>query len=91
MKRPLVPVPVKVNAPGDAVTIHVPEEGKPPSITLPVETVQEGCVTSTGFENVGAAGDAFEILNVMLALEKHEPYKLVIDQLNVYNPAKFKS
>jgi hypothetical protein len=39
-----VPVPVVVVPPGDMVKIHVPEAGKPDNKTLPVATVQVGCV-----------------------------------------------
>lgn len=40
----LVPLPVVVSPPGLRVIVQVPEEGKPFKITLPVDTVQVGCV-----------------------------------------------
>ena len=40
----LVPVPVVVVAPGILVNVHVPDSGKPLKTTLPVATVQVGCV-----------------------------------------------
>ena len=41
----LVPVPVVVTLLGFRVKVHVPVLGKPFSTTLPVETVQVGCVS----------------------------------------------
>lgn len=38
----LVPVPDVVMLPGLRVNVHVPEEGKPLSTTLPVATAQVG-------------------------------------------------
>jgi hypothetical protein len=40
-----VPVPVEIIPPGFLVKVHVPVDGKPLNATLPVETVQVGCVT----------------------------------------------
>jgi hypothetical protein len=40
----LVPVPVVVTLPGVRVNVHVPVEGKPLRMTLPVGAVQVGCV-----------------------------------------------
>jgi hypothetical protein len=40
----VVPVPVVVVPPGDLVKVHVPVGGKLFSTTLPVATVQVGCV-----------------------------------------------
>ena len=39
-----MPVPVCVAPPGDAVSVHVPDAGKPLSATLPVAVVQVGWV-----------------------------------------------
>ena len=39
---PVVPVPVIVDPPGDAVTVHVPDDGKLLKATLPVATAQVG-------------------------------------------------
>ena len=41
----LVPVPVKEAPPGYRIKVHEPA-GNPLNTTLPVDTVQEGCVTS---------------------------------------------
>ena len=51
----LVPVPVVVTAPGERVSVHVPEEGKPLSTTLPVATSHVGwvMVPTEGAEGVG--------------------------------------
>ena len=40
----MVPEPSKADPPGYLVTVHVPEEGKPFNMTLPVATAQVGCV-----------------------------------------------
>ena len=40
----MVPVPVVVITPGKRVIVQVPVAGKPFRITLPVETMQVGCV-----------------------------------------------
>ena len=49
----LVPVPVVVVPPGERVSVHVPEAGKPERTTLPVATEQVGCVIEP---TVGAEG-----------------------------------
>ena len=40
----LIPVPVSVMEPGFLIRVHVPEEGRPLSTTLPVGTAQVGWV-----------------------------------------------
>jgi hypothetical protein len=57
----LVPVPDVVTAPGVRVNVHVPVPGKPLSATLPVTTVQAGCVMVPATGAVGVAGCAFII------------------------------
>jgi hypothetical protein len=52
----LVPVPVEVIPPGLRVIVHVPDEGKPPNVTLPVATEQVGCVIVPTVGVVGVAG-----------------------------------
>lgn len=49
----LIPLPVVVTSPGLRVSVHVPPEGKPFNITLPVATVQSGWVMVPA---TGAAG-----------------------------------
>jgi hypothetical protein len=51
----LVPVPVVVTSPGERVNVHVPDDGKPLNITLPVVTASVGWVISPtkGAEGVG--------------------------------------
>ena len=49
----LVPVPVLVMLPGDLVSVHVPDEGKPFNTTLPVAKAQVGWVM---VPTVGATG-----------------------------------
>jgi hypothetical protein len=58
----LVPVPVVVTPPGLRVNVHVPVEGKPLRATLPVETLQVGCVTVPTEGGVGALGAALTII-----------------------------
>lgn len=50
----LAPVPVVVTPPGFRVRVHVPDDGRPLSATLPVATVQVGwvMVPTTGAEGV---------------------------------------
>ena len=48
----LVPEPLVVFPPGLRVNVQVPEEGNPLKTTLPVETLQVGCVM---VPTVGAA------------------------------------
>ena len=50
----VVPDPEGVAEPGDIVTVHVPEEGRPLNGTLPVGTLHVGCVIvpTTGDEGV---------------------------------------
>jgi hypothetical protein len=52
----LVPVPVVVVPPGVRVRVHVPEEGRPLSTTLPVRIVHVGCVIVPTTGAVGAPG-----------------------------------
>ena len=55
----LVPVPVVVIAPGKRVRVQVPVDGRPLSITLPVDTVHVGAVIvpTVGGEGItGCAG-----------------------------------
>ena len=54
----LVPVPVVVTAPGLRINVHVPVDGNPFNITLPVATEHVGWVI---VPNVGAAGMAFTV------------------------------
>ena len=52
----LVPVPVVVVPLGFCVKVHVPLDGKPFKVTLPVETLQAGCVVVPTEGAVGALG-----------------------------------
>ena len=52
----LTPVPVEVAPLGFWVKVHVPLNGKPFKITLPVETLQVGCVVVPTEGAVGALG-----------------------------------
>ncbi len=49
----LVPVPVVLTAPGLLVRVHVPEEGRPVKVTLPVDTLHVGWIL---VPTPGAAG-----------------------------------
>jgi len=55
----VVPVPVEVIPPGFLVRVHVPVAGNPFNTTLPVGTVQVGCVTVPGEGAEGVAGCEF--------------------------------
>jgi hypothetical protein len=52
----LVPEPVAVVPPGLLVTVHVPDDGKLLSTTLPVAVAQVGCVMSPTTGAVGVIG-----------------------------------
>jgi hypothetical protein len=54
----LVPVPVVTTPPGERVSVHSPDEGRPLSATLPVATVHVGWVM---VPIVGAAGLALTV------------------------------
>ena len=54
----LVPVPLVVIEPGKRVNVHVPDAGKSFSTTLPVGSVQVGCIT---LPIVGADGIALTV------------------------------
>ena len=54
----LVPVPVVVIPPGLRVNVQVPEDGNPLKTTLPVATLQVGCVMAPTVGAVGVAGCA---------------------------------
>jgi hypothetical protein len=77
-----VPVPVEVTPPGERVRVHVPEEGKPASNTLPVATAHVGWVYVPAD---GAAGLACCALITTLAEVKEiQPDALVT--VKVYDP-----
>ena len=52
----LIPVPEVVTAPGVRITVQVPDDGKPLSITLPVATPQVGWVIVPIFGAEGVTG-----------------------------------
>jgi hypothetical protein len=54
----LVPVPGVVVPPGDLVSVHAPDAGKPLKTTLPVATLQVGCVIVPTVGAEGAFGTA---------------------------------
>lgn len=51
-----VPVPEVVLPPGDRVIIQVPEAGRPPSVTPPVDVLQVGLVIVPTTGAVGVEG-----------------------------------
>ena len=66
----LVPVPVVVVPLGLRVNVHVPLDGKPFKITLPVEALQVGCIVVPTEGAVGALGAAL-IMTFAEAEEVH--------------------
>ena len=60
LNTPVVPVPVMVADPGDAVTVQAPA-GKPLRAILPVDTVQVGCVMVPMMGAVGVTGCALMV------------------------------
>ena len=72
----LTPVPDVITLSGERVRDHVPDEGKPLSITLPVETVHVGFVI---VPTTGAEGSAFTVrVNVVAAASHGEPSGLLV-------------
>ena len=63
-------MPVEVTAPGFLVRVHVPDEGRPLSTTLPVGTAQVGWVLVPTTGAVGAEGTAL-ITTLPVAGETH--------------------
>ena len=57
----VVPVPVVVTPPGILVTVHVPDDGKPLNVTLPVANTHVGCVIVPTTGALGVAGCAFTV------------------------------
>jgi hypothetical protein len=58
----LSPVPVFVTPSGLRVSVHVPVVGKPFNTTLPVETLQLGCVTVPTEGVLGTVGAAISTI-----------------------------
>ena len=54
----LIPVPCVSIAPGFLISVHVPDEGNPLNMTLPVDIEQSGCVL---VPITGAPGLAFTV------------------------------
>ena len=79
----MVPVPVEVTPPGFLVKVHVPVAGNPLNATLPVETVQVGCVTVpvTGAEGV----DGCEVITTLPVEGEIQPEAFAT--VKVYVPA----
>lgn len=79
----LVPVPVVVVPPGDRVSVHVPEAGKPERTTLPVATAQVGWVI---VPTVGAVGVVGWVLITTFA-EDADTHPDALATVKVYVPA----
>ena len=63
-------MPVEVTAPGFLVRVHVPEEGRPLSSTLPVGTAQVGWVLASDSRCCWGVGTAL-ITTLPVAGETH--------------------
>ena len=66
----MVPVPVWVAPPGDAVIVQVPAAGKPLNATLPVVTAQVGSVVAP---TIGAVSDDGAGLTVTAVAAEIQP------------------
>jgi hypothetical protein len=71
----VVPVPVVVAPPGDLVSVQVPDEGKPLNATLPVATLQVGCVIVPTTGAVGVTGWA--LITILTVDGETQPEALV--------------
>lgn len=85
LKVPVVPLPVIVEPPGDAVMVQVPVPGSPLNCTLPVPTVHVGCVIVPITGAVGVPGATLMVALVVDATEVH-PEELVT--VKVYVPGE---
>ena len=98
---PVVPDPVNVVPPGDAVTVHEPTAGNPLKATLPVANKHVGCVIVPTTGVVGVDGcasitafgvavevhpDAFVTVNVYVFADKPLNVPVVPDPVNVVPP-----
>ena len=90
VKFPVVPEPVIVAPPGEAVTVQDPEAGNPLNATLPVATLQVGCVIVPIIGVEGVTGCVF-----IMAFEEAtevQPVEFVTVKVYVvpaFNPVKF--
>jgi hypothetical protein len=71
----LVPVPVDVVPPGFLVRVHVPVEGNPFKMTLPVAKAQLGCVIVPTVGAVGVAG--WSLITTLVEAAEMQPVALV--------------
>lgn len=78
----LVPVPVVLTVPGYRISVQVPDEGKSNNITLPVDTVHDGCVIVPTEGAAGIGGCAF--IKTLSDGEDIHPVELVT--VKVYVP-----
>ena len=90
VKFPVVPEPVIVAPPGEAVTVHVPDAGSPLKATDPVGTLQVGCVIVPITGAVGVVGCTF----ITAFAEATEVHPAAFVTVKVYvvpavNPVKF--
>ena len=75
----LVPVPVEIVPLGFCVKVHVPLDGKPFKVTLPVETLQVGCVVVPIEGAVGALGAV--LMTTFAEAEDVQPATFVIKKV----------
>ena len=75
----VTPVPVEVAPLGFCVKVHVPLEGKPFKITLPVEMLQVGCVVVPTEGAVGALGAA--LMTTFAEAEEVHPTAFITEKV----------
>ena len=75
----LTPVPVVVVPLGFCVKVHVPLDGKPFKVTLPVETLQVGCVVMPTEGAVGALGAA--LMTTFAEAEEVHPAAFITEKV----------
>ena len=75
----VTPVPVEVAPLGFCVKVHVPLDGKPFKVTLPVETLQVGCVIVPTEGAVGVLGAA--LIMTFAEVEEVHPAAFITEKV----------
>ena len=74
-----VPVPVEIVLLGFCVKVHVPLDGKPFKVTLPVVVLQVGCVVVPTEGALGA--DGAELITTFVEAEEVHPAAFITEKV----------